>query len=59
MQVKNFDLCSDRGQPGSLTLNTMPDSENMFQNKGIEHQGRPCKMKTEASTPHSVQNSAK
>ena len=54
MQVKNFDLCSDRGQPGSLTLNTMPDSENMFQNKGIEHQGRPCKMKTEASTPHSV-----
>ena len=50
MEVKKFDPLL-QGQTRSWTLKTIPDSENICQNRGVELLCRPCKMKTVASTP--------
>ena len=58
MEVKKFDPLL-QGQTRSRTLKTIPDSENIGQNRGIELLCRPCKMKTVASTPPPLASNSK
>ena len=50
MEVKKFDPLL-QGQTRSRTLKTIPDLENIGQNRGVELLCRPCKMKTVAFPP--------
>ena len=58
MEVKKFDPLL-QGQTRSWTLKTIPDSENICQNRGVELLCRPCKMKTVASTPPPLASNSK